>query len=103
MQHNYHNTTDSTGVDLTRYEDAALSQEQRILKYMENNWHVEHWSPSVILNCLFTAQVPLTSVRRAFSNLTKKKLLVKTDIQKPGPYRRPEYQWKLPSGQQGLF
>lgn len=37
---------------------------------------------------------PLTSIRRGISTLTKFGLLQKTEIQRPGMYRKPEHAWK---------
>ena len=53
------------------------------------------WSPSEILIYCMKHTVPLTSVRRAVTNLTNRGDLVKTDKQVKGPYGRPEYQWRL--------
>ena len=39
--------------------------------------------------------VPITSIRRAITNLTNDEKLVKTDNQKTGPYGKPSYCWKL--------
>lgn len=40
-------------------------------------------------------QTPLTSIRRAISNLTKDSYLIRTRAQRIGPYGRQEYQWQL--------
>ena len=39
--------------------------------------------------------VPLTSIRRAITNLTFPGSLVKTNVKTTGPYGRPEYYWRL--------
>ena len=40
-----------------------------------------------------SANVPLTSIRRAITNLESEGLLEKTDIQKPGVYGKQNYCW----------
>lgn len=51
-------------------------------------------SPSFVhSNCLKNA--PLTSIRRAITNLTSQGKLVKTDVKVKGSYGRMEYVWRL--------
>jgi hypothetical protein len=93
MKSSYYNTTHSIHPELTRYEEKAKSQEERILEYFKT--YEVSATPSNLLRVLFHDQVPLTSIRRAFTNLTNAGDLVKTDRQVRGPYDRPEYQWRL--------
>lgn len=93
MKTSYYNTTHSTHPDLTKYEESAVSQEVKILDWFKKG--VLDAPPSEIRYCLFDDGVPITSVRRALTNLTNAGELVKTDKQVPGPYGRPEYQWRL--------
>ena len=46
----------------------------------------------------FTQDVPITSIRRGLSNLTKSGYLVKTDQMKVGPFGRVSHTWVLKSG-----
>lgn len=46
---------------------------------------------------------PITSCRRAITNLTKAGALVKLDRMMPGPFGLPEHCWALPQGQGELF
>jgi hypothetical protein len=87
----YFNTTRSTHPALTRYEEKAVSQEDQILVWFR--MYEQTASPSKI--CKLFHEWPITSVRRAMTNLTNEGELVKTDQQVLGPYRRPEYVWRL--------
>ncbi len=90
----YHNTTNVFGIQLERYKDAALSQEERLLAYFEQCGTHAMLTPSLALILVFSKRVPITSVRRALSNLTRKGKLIK-DGQTKGPYGRPEGYWRL--------
>ena len=89
----YHNTTESIQPELGKYQDKAKSQEERILRYMRK--YPCSMSPTEVLLSVFGNSVPITSVRRALTNLTNSGDAVKTDKQIKGPYGRPEFQWKL--------
>ncbi len=108
MSASYHNTTNSSGDELLRYDAKAKSQEGKILHWLEEGAGLGlkgPYAPSMIRKLCFANQVPLTSVRRALSNLTEARQLVKTDTQKRGPYGRPEHTWRLPKQpiQKSLF
>ena len=101
----YHNTTHSRGVELAAYNARARSQEEAIM-YLFRTSVERLWAPSAVRNRLiarFGKRWPLTSVRRAMTNLTTAGTLEKTDQQVKGPYDRPEYQWRLPPKQGRLF
>ena len=100
MKNHYHNTTDSNNPDLGTYENKARSQEELILDWFNQGRAA---TPSMVCRIVFRNRVPLTSVRRALSNLTKQFKLEKSDIQREGQYGRPEYVWRLPLGQRSLF
>ena len=101
MSYSYHNTTNIDGTRLDQFEEKAKSQDEKILEWFE--YSEGAYSPSKINDRVFASSVPLTSVRRALSNLTKAGLLVKTDRQVKGPYGRPEHLWKLPTTQLRLL
>ena len=90
----YYNTTKSQGRDLGRYKAKADSQEVLVLAYFrERAW--SGFTPSQVRLGLKT-RAPITSIRRAITNLTIDGLLVKTEEQKPGPFDKPEHVWTLP-------
>jgi len=111
----YHNTTESTGAELKQYREKAKSQEDMILewfKWVESDapcsmaratpttilrlvFNKTPFSPDAISRNRWNAKPPITSVRRALTNLTDAGDLVKTDKQVKGPYGRPEFIWKL--------
>lgn len=88
----YFNTTKETGDQLASYRHKAKGQEAVIMKFF-----LEHpgrlFTPSQ-LNPLLP-RAPLTSVRRAISDLTTAGVLVKTAQKRPGLFGRPELHWKL--------
>ena len=100
----YHNTTESTQPELKKYREKAKSQEERLLDFLKQE-HCRRVNPSAALKWVFNNAVPITSVRRALTNLTDAGHLVKTDKQVEGPYGRPEFIWELADKykQQELF
>ena len=89
----YHNTTNSEGATLEKYEGKAKTQEQVILDYFKNNLG-KLFTPFDILDKLFSDNVPITSIRRAMTNLEHKGQLVKTGLQEMGQYGKPNYCWR---------
>jgi len=89
----YYNTTESVQMDLSKYRKKADSQEAQILTVFINCF--PYSSPSEVCEVIFNNSVPITSVRRALTNLTNSGDLVKTDTQVQGPYGRPEFIWRL--------
>lgn len=84
----------STSVEEAKAGEArAKGQEARVLFWMEDRCR---WTPSQLHDALGgeSGFGPLTSLRRALTNLTKAKLLVhhKGD-HRPGPYGSPETTW----------
>ncbi len=96
--HNYHNSTGISGSQLHRYQDKALAQDERLLAYFELIYNsgggYALLTPTTALQLVFTNSVPITSVRRALSNLTRDGKLRMAGKTK-GPYGRPEHYWRL--------
>jgi len=90
----YHNTTDSSGQTLIEYNQKAETQEQKILQFFQEN-RGSFFTPSEIHEYTYSRNTPLTSIRRAISNLTRQGFLIKTTEQRQGYYDRPEYIWRL--------
>lgn len=96
-QNNYHNTTAQAGAILVTYAEKAKTQDEEVLEIFKRyskltaseafRWYQDEHS----------TDVPLTSIRRAISNLSKEGALTKTDDQRTGIYGRPEYVYKLTS------
>lgn len=97
MSKPFYNTINLEGEKL-QYEVAnALKQEQLIQAIYEANPYKEI-SPSRVLHIFhgkYNKFVPVTSVRRAITNLTDKGILDKTDNMVTGDFAKPEHTWKL--------
>lgn len=52
---------------------------------------------------IFNQNVPITSIRRAISDLKSEGILIKTDVTKDGLYGAPEHIYSLSTGQLSLF
>lgn len=100
----YFNTTHLTGFALKESRRKANTQEDRILTFFEKNFD-KAFSPEDIQTYCMMANRPLTSVRRAISNLTKDGYLRKTSHMKIGNYGKPVHTWqfKSPTDQGELF
>lgn len=90
----YYNTTHETGPTLASYMATAAAQERKILRFM-CQYHYKSFAPSEVWREAFYMQSPITSVRRAMTNLTQAGALVKLDQKRRGYYGRPEHLWKL--------
>ena len=86
---NYYNTTSEVGQILIDFESKAKSQDEYILKkFMQNP--DKNISPEDVQ----IIGVPITSIRRAFTNLAKRGLIQKS-LKVAGMYGRPIYKYKL--------
>lgn len=95
----YHNTTNVKGEQLDIFLVAAKSQDEIVLNFF-NNYPNHDFSPSKLHEYLVKYQLinqatPLTSIRRALTNLTTNGKLIKTDKKVMSKFNRPEYVWKL--------
>jgi hypothetical protein len=102
----YHQTQGWLSSDqVENYEVAAGTQEYRILQFFKAREGVPY-SPERIQELVLPG-APLTSVRRALSNLTRLGDLVKMDQCTEGRYGRPVSMWILAGkhrqGQMRLF
>jgi len=89
----YYNTTHESEPQLSLFRQAAIRQEDVILRHFRQHAGILY-TPSQINGLL--PQAPLTSIRRALSNLTADGFLVKTAIKREGPYGRNEHTWMYP-------
>ena len=94
----YYNTTRLSGPELAEAITTAKGQDAAVLALFRAYGSLspslawEHYKARAPASRVF---VPLTSIRRAISTLTKAGLLEKTDIQVPGEYSVPEHVWRL--------
>lgn len=95
MSKPFYNTTGLTGDELKNAIARAKSLEQSILLLFKNT--NRGWSPSQVLKLMQKAgkQQPITSIRRAITNLTSAGDLVKSPEQVLGLYNDPEHVWVI--------
>jgi Fe2+ or Zn2+ uptake regulation protein len=90
----YYNTNNETGAILEQSKAKASTQEDLIhLFFIENRGLT--FSPDAVHMALFGFNVPLTSVRRAMTNLTEAGFLEKTAEMSKGQYGKMVHTWKL--------
>ena len=94
----YFNTTNESGTTLKNNVARAKNQEEEIFNIFVYNQQIlkinaSGFTPSVLYDALET--YPITSIRRALTNLTKQGKLIKTNEKRIGMYGRSEYVWKL--------
>lgn len=95
----FYNTIDLTGQELEKAKAQTLKQGELIATIYKKNCHKEI-SPSQILEVVnkhYGLNWPLTSIRRAITNLTEENALVKLQTMKEGIYGKPEHNWKFNS------
>ena len=100
----YYNTLNINGQNLLNAIENAKKQEDRIMVIMQAKRRP--MSPSQILEVYkswFTGNTPLTSIRRALSNLTKADKLEMTPDRIMGIYGQPEHKWQLPESKPDKF
>jgi len=92
----YYNTTNEVGEDLIFYELKATKQKDAVLELFQIH---KKLSPS---QCLRKYQIktgkvktPITSIRRAITDLTNEGSLCETPEKMYGEYGRNEHFWKL--------
>jgi hypothetical protein len=95
LEISYHNTTKLTGQPLADAETHCRNQEERVM-YLFRTFNQE-MTPSEVFKRwqLVWPVIPLTSVRRAMSNLTKRGELEMLDDLVPGIYAALEHKWRL--------
>ena len=101
----YYNTTKETGEELAVSKAKATNQEDHIIDIFEHLSFVYGKAAIVNPSRIESRWIntmrgrsycpPITSIRRAMTNLTKKGKLVKTDIMDIGKYGKPEHCWRL--------
>jgi len=98
-KNSFHNTIGIICQPLEKAEKKAVTQEDKIYNFFYRKAGKE-FTPCEIMQALTHTGVlpkatPITSIRRAISNLTKAKKLIKTNNQRPGYYGTLNFTWKL--------
>jgi len=95
MTDNFYNTIFLSGKELTDAQTKALTQEQKILRFFVQRGDGFAFGPTNVRDTLFDEKVPLTSIRRAMTDLTGRGDLVKLDVMTMGTYGQPEHLWMV--------
>ena len=91
----YFNTTNLKGEDLKRAYRTANDQEQKIIAVFKRLVFPNYpLTPYEVLE-QSGLNAPITSIRRAMTDLTKEGILEKTTEHRMGPYGKPSYCWRL--------
>lgn len=94
----FFNTTNENEETKREYEEINGRQERDVLAFFKL-YHPREMSPSYV-HASILRNIPITSVRRAFTNLTNRGLLEKTSNKSTSPLGRPEFNWRFkPQGQ----
>ena len=89
----FHNTIQARDPELSAYEHKAWTQEQLILALFQDD-PIGRYTPFEVRRILgLTA--PITSIRRAITNLTNANKLKKTDHKRYERYGKPNFCWEL--------
>jgi hypothetical protein len=88
----YYNTNRETGETLARSKATTVSQEEEIIRIF-NMQPGCHLAPHNLR--FWFKNVPLTSIRRALSNLEKQGKLLKTDRMVIGSYGKMVHTWRI--------
>jgi len=94
MKH-YHNTTNQSKKFVKVESRKCKNQEEQVMVIMRARKQLtasDTWN----VFCAVYKDVPLTSIRRALSNLSEDKNLVKKEKTKIGIYGKPEHYYALP-------
>jgi|LULN01.1.fsa_nt_gb hypothetical protein len=91
----YYNTTNEVGEVLRNLKEKALTQEEIILSIFKLYPNKPLSPDDIELFFKENGQMfgPITSIRRAITNLANRKLLIKTSHKKMGSYGRHNYCW----------
>ena len=89
----YYNTNEETDKTLKASRKKAETQEEIILHFFKSNPNLQ-LSPFDIQNIL-RLNAPITSIRRAITNLATNGDLRKTKLMKLGPYGKHVHTWRL--------
>ena len=89
----YYNTNDEAGNTLRSSRNKTKTQEEIILEFFTNNPNLQ-LSPFEISDTL-ELNAPITSIRRAMTNLTLEGKLKKTNVMVVGPYGKHVHTWRL--------
>ena len=96
MYNSYHNSVNHSGQMLIAFEQKARHQDQEILDIF-TLYPSNEFTPFDINTILVAKGInyPITSIRRAITNLTKADMLERSTNKKLGIYKVLNYTWRL--------
>ena len=97
----YYNTNAESGARLGVSERKALSQEAVIERFFRLRPR-GRYGPADVQDMVLS-RCPITSIRRAITNLTTRGILIKTDHKHRGKYGKQEHTWQLAAASKTLF
>jgi hypothetical protein len=89
----FYNTTNLSGNDLSE-SVADAQKQQKLVETFFRKYPNQKFTPFEVHKAL-NINAPITSIRRAITNLTNEGILVKTDEKRIGQYGKPNYTWTL--------
>lgn len=99
----FYNTIHESGEKLRESIRKAQTQEDKILAFFKS-FPEKSFTPFDIQYVgVFDNSVPLTSIRRAMTNLEKKNFLEKTQEQREGGFGKANYCWRLSEPKEKKF
>ena len=90
----YYNTTNLNGDNLKQEVSNTRTQEEKILRFYTLYDKIAI-TPDFVWQQLFYEKIPITSVRRGITNLTKQGKLIKTEETGVGFYGKKVCKWTL--------
>lgn len=90
----FYNTVGLQGEALEHANGKAYSQQEKIMHFFRLN-PGKMFTPFEVQKYTNLVGTPITSIRRALSNLTIQGRLIKTATQKEGQYGKPNHTWSL--------
>lgn len=93
----YHNTTHESGQLLLEYQEQAKTQEEAIFRIFQHrpDQMMTPFEVKNILDFITQNDTPITSVRRALTDLTSEGKLRRTKAKVIEKYNRPNFFWML--------
>lgn len=89
----FHNTINATNNEVAEFNVKIKTQNDRILEFFKNN-QGKQYTPFDVQKALDMYYHPITSIRRAISDLCADNKLIKCNEQRTGPYGKKNYTWK---------
>jgi len=102
----YYNTNRESGETLAKSQATTVSQEEKIYEYFQTRTRLglaENVAPHDLIVSLFPDNTPITSIRRAITNLEKAGKLAKTDFMVMGIYGKMVHTWRIKEQQLELL